>query len=65
MVRLVNILEVPLALFAFIGFVIVVPGWMWFVSNYTGQLPPETTFLAQLSLPATVMLFLASWFQPQ
>lgn len=60
-----NPLEVPLALFAFFGFVAVVPVWMWFVSNYSSSLPPEATFLAQLTLPATVMLFLASWFQPE
>lgn len=58
-----NSLELPLALFAFFGFVGVVPVWMWYISNYSDGLPTEVQFLAQLVLPATVALFLGSWIQ--
>jgi hypothetical protein len=59
----VNPYRFPLALFAFLGFVAVIPAWSWFMSTYTADLPTETTFLAGLVLPATLALFLASWLQ--
>lgn len=58
-----NPLEVPLALFAFVGIVAIVPVWMWYVGEYAGQLQPEARFLAQFALPCLVALFLASWIQ--
>lgn len=56
-----NPYRLPMALIAFIGIVAVVPAWMWFVAEYSAQLPTETAWLAAFSLPAIVMLFLVSW----
>ena len=59
-----NALNLPFALFAFFGFVAVVPPWMYFVGEYGDGLPAEARFLAQLVLPATVALFIVSWINP-
>jgi len=58
-----NVFRWPFALIAFLGFVAVVPVWMWFVSSHPhmDQVTTETSFLIQLVLPATVALFLAGW----
>lgn len=58
-----NAFEFPFALFAFLGFVAMVPVWIWFTDTYTQGLPPEPTFLAQFVLPVTVALYLSSWLQ--
>lgn len=60
-----NPIKLPLALFGFFGFVAVVPVWIYFVQQYSGNLSPESQFISQLVLPATVLLFLASWLQPR
>lgn len=60
-----NVFKFPFALFAFLGFVAVVPGWMYFVSAYSPGLTMEGQLLAGLVLPATAALFLASWLQPR
>ena len=59
-----NPLRMPIAMFAFLAFVAVVPAWMFFVDNFTSSLSTETSFLATLVLPATAALFLAGWVQP-
>jgi hypothetical protein len=59
-----NVLEVPFALFAFCGIVAVVPVWMYYVETYASGLQPEARFLAQFAMPAILLLFIASWFQP-
>jgi len=61
----VNAFELPFALIAFLGFVAIVPAWMWFLSTYppAQSLSMESRLLANLVLPATVMLMLASWLE--
>jgi hypothetical protein len=59
----VNVFKLPFALLTFLGFVAMVPIWMWFVNSHPNgsSLPIEAQFLAGLVLPATVALFTASW----
>lgn len=59
-----NAFEIPLALIAFLGIVMVIPVWMWFKSTYQPDLPMETAFIAGMVLPATVALFIAGWLSP-
>jgi uncharacterized membrane protein len=61
-----NPYEFPLALLAFLSFVAVVPVWVWFVQSYPtiSEMSMPVRFLVQLSLPATVGLYLVSWLQP-
>lgn len=61
-----NVFDFPFALFAFLGFVAVVPAWVWFVTQHSGAaaLQLEAQFLVALALPATAGLFLAGWLQP-
>lgn len=54
----------PLALIAFMGFVAVLPPWMYFLDQYSGRLQTEEQFLIGLVLPFLVLLFIASWVQP-
>lgn len=56
----------PLALMGFFAFVAVVPVWGYFVYTYMNfnSLPVEFTFLATLSLPAALLLYLAGWINP-
>lgn len=56
-----NAFELGFALLTFFAIVAVIPAWMWFLGNYTAGLPTEARFLAQLSLPALVAMFVASW----
>lgn len=60
-----NAYKLPFALLAFFGLVGVVPVWVYYLDSYTTQLPTEVQFLATLTLPAVVLLFLASWLQPR
>ncbi len=55
----------PFALFAFFGFVAIVPVWMFFLNGYpaAAKLPLEARFIATMVLPATATLWLASWIQ--
>jgi hypothetical protein len=55
----------PFALFAFFGFVAIVPAWMFFLNGYSpaSDLRPTDRFLATMVLPALASLFLASWLQ--
>lgn len=61
-----NPFEFPFALFAFFGFVLVVPPWIWFTTQHPAvtDLQMEAQFLVQLVLPATAALFIASRVQP-
>lgn len=58
--------DVPFALLGFLGFVAVVPVWMWFTTQHPAieQLQMEARFLVQFSLPASLLFYLASWFGP-
>jgi hypothetical protein len=60
-----NPFDFPFALLAFFGFVAIMPVWMYFVSSYPAfeSMPVEARFVAQLVLPATVGLTIASWLQ--
>lgn len=62
-----NPFKFPFALMGFLGFVLVVPAWIWFIQEYgpAAQLTTEGQFLATLILPGTVILFLVSWLQPR
>lgn len=60
-----NPYKFPFALIAFLGFVLVLPPWMWFIESYPTKLSTEGRFMAELILPALVLLFLASWVQPR
>jgi len=58
-----NVFELPFALLAFLGFVAVVPAWVWFTTQYppVHSLSTASQFLVHLSLPASAALLLASW----
>lgn len=58
-----NAFQLPFAIMAFLGFVLVVPAWGWFVGSHTAPLSMEASFLATLILPATVAITVASWLQ--
>lgn len=60
-----NPFKFPFAMFAFLGFVMVVPAWMWFLQSYPTQLSTEGEFLAAMMLPALVALWIVSWLQPR
>jgi hypothetical protein len=60
-----NAYKFPFALIAFFGLVGVVPVWVHYLDVFGPQLTTESQFLAALSLPAVVLLFLASWLQPR
>jgi len=51
----------PLALFTFFGLVAVVPVWVWWLTNHTAGLKPASQFLAGLTLPGFILLYLAGW----
>lgn len=53
--------RLPVAILSFIGLVAIVPAWMWFTAEYTGDLPTETAWLVRFSLPAVSLLFVGSW----
>lgn len=57
--------QVPFALIGLVSFALVTPPWLWFVSNQTGAMRPETQVLVALALPAMALLFLAGWLQPR
>jgi hypothetical protein len=61
-----NVYEIGFALVGFLSFVAVIPVAMFFIQDYqsVSALPVEVQFLAGLVLPATGVLFLASWVQP-
>lgn len=52
------------AIFAMLGLVIVVPGWMYFVNDMTGSLNTEIQFLLLMVLPFTILFTMASWISP-
>lgn len=52
------------ALLGFLGLVSVVPIWRHFIGPRTAGLPVEVQFLAALTLPATVAIFIASQVSP-
>lgn len=60
-----DVFEFPFALLAFFGFVLVVPPWVWFISQYpsVSNLSLPSQFLVNLLLPATILLALASWLE--
>lgn len=59
-----NPYKFPLALLAFMGFVLVMPGWQFFLRTRTPEMTVEAAFLISLVLPILVALFIASWLQP-
>lgn len=60
-----NPFKFPFALLMVFGFVMVVPAWMFFVDAHATNLTSEGQFLAQLVLPAALVLAGASWLQPR
>jgi len=60
-----NPLKAPFALLGLLGFLAVLPGWTWFVTNRTASMPPEVKALIGLALPAVALLYLVSWLQPR
>jgi len=56
--------EFPFAILAVLLVAALVPPWMWFIDQHIGELGIAARFLAQLALPATLLLFLASWVDP-
>lgn len=60
-----DVLDAPLALMAFLGFVAVAPAWFWMVTQHPslGGLDPSSQFLLSMLFPATVLLYLTSWLQ--
>jgi len=62
----VNPYKVPLSLLAFLMFVVVVPGWIWFTTQYgtVSEMSLPAQFFVMMSLPATAAFTLVSWLQP-
>jgi len=60
-----DVFELPFALLTFLGFVMVLPAWIWFLDSYppSQQLSLPATFLAGVVLPATILLSIASWLE--
>lgn len=58
-----NVYRFPFALMAFLGFVAVMPAWMYWTGQRTSGLPGETQLLVGLVLPATAAMALGSWLQ--
>lgn len=59
-----DVWDFPFALLGFLGFVAFMPAWMFFVYRYEpAVLTAESHFLAQLVLPAAVILFIVGWVQ--
>jgi len=58
-----DVFELPFGLMTFLGFVLVMPPWMWLLSQYppTSQLSLSGQFLANLILPCIAALTIASW----
>lgn len=59
-----NPFEFPVAIVGFAAFVMLMPAWMWFISNYASNLRGDAQFLATMVLPALIVLFVVSWIQP-
>lgn len=51
----------PFAILGFLGLVMVVPAWLHFTGEYASGLGVAGEFLTGLLLPATAVLFVASW----
>jgi len=51
----------PLAMLSFFGVVAIAPVWVWFLNNHLNSVPPAGRFIAGLSLPGFVLLFIAGW----
>lgn len=56
-----DVFRLPFALIAFLGFVMVLPAWMYFTSGSVGSMSAESEFIAAMVLPATAALYIASW----
>jgi hypothetical protein len=52
------------ALLGFLGLVAVVPIWRHFIGPRASSFPVEVQFLAALTLPATIAIYLASQLSP-
>lgn len=59
-----DVFRLPFALLAFLGFVMVLPAWMYFTSGTLGSMSTESEFIATMVLPATAALYVASWLGP-
>ncbi len=56
--------EYPFALLGVLLVAALAPPWIWFVNEHLAALDGPTKFLAQLVLPAILLLFLVSWVDP-
>lgn len=60
-----NPTKFPFALLGFLGFVAIMPAWVYFTNQYVAGLPDYEAFILQLMMPAFVLLFVVSWIQPR
>lgn len=60
-----RVMQFPFALFAFLGFVAILPVWTHFLDVYGAGLTTEAQFIAGMILPMMLLLYLASWLQPR
>jgi hypothetical protein len=60
-----RVMQLPFALFAFFGFVAILPVWGYFLNTYGPGLTTEAEFIAGMVLPMMLLLFIASWLQPR
>jgi hypothetical protein len=60
-----NPFKFPLALIGFMGFALVMPPWMYFTTQYDTVLSTESSLLIGLVLPVLVIMYIASWAQPE
>ena len=56
--------DLPVALLAFLAFVVMSPIWVRYAQAFTAA-RPEDAFLSALLLPAAAALFLASWISTE
>lgn len=56
--------EFPFAILGVLLIAAVTPPWVWFVDQHAGEFGMAARFIAQLVLPAMLLLFLASWIDP-
>lgn len=56
--------ELPFALLALLGWVLVLPATGWWLTNRTSGLPIEVQFLTGLVIVGAATLTTVSWVQP-
>jgi len=57
---MVRVDDLPIALLAFLAFVVMSPIWVRYLQEFSAP-RPEDAFLAAMVLPAAAALFVASW----